>query len=471
MSGTRNVLQILPLNQGNNRYSFRAGIPQITFEIPKTLKILNGKSLRINGTMNVYLGDDSRPQNRMQTDSSANDGQSAQIDCRSGMSSVIDYVQIQNLNGQTYEFNKSYNRLAQAIMPTSESFTSYSSAGMTATFGAAGKNKGQGRMCERPFSFSLPLLSGFLQGTSGIDLQLVQGLLITVQLQSPENCLQNNFWHSSETDVNAVTILGSGAYYEITDVLLSAEVEIPSPQGRQAMLNNSRGSWAYDAYNSFYTTLASADHSALLNINTRQTKAIVANMIPSTFLNNYNYPSGLCTQLLETSTSAAGPIPASSPKLTDGVTQKFYVFTRGGLRVPLDFELRSENTQEEGTPDSHKNYTELNTLREVWNLSNFLKSTRTELSLPHKDSLGARVPPAFDYNNNRLNETLQDAEQQYLIGVNYDHISNLGISFVGTPVGVRIVSSLSANTPHSIFLFVKHQNVIALDNGRVSIIE
>ena len=38
------------------------------------------------------------------------------------------------------------------------------------------------------------------------------------------------------------------------------------------------------------------------------------------------------------------------------------VFTKGGLRIPLDFEVQSEDTQAEGVADSLKNKVELNAI-------------------------------------------------------------------------------------------------------------
>ena len=59
----REVLQILPTNVGSGIFSPRAGLPQIIFEIPRFPKIMNGKSLRINGTFTALAAEGVPPNN------------------------------------------------------------------------------------------------------------------------------------------------------------------------------------------------------------------------------------------------------------------------------------------------------------------------------------------------------------------------------------------------------------------------
>ena len=63
-----------------------------------------------------------------------------------------------------------------------------------------------------------------------------------------------------------------------------------------------------------------------------------------------------------------------------------------------------------------------------------------------------------------------DGEQVYNIGVSYDHITENGLNFKGNPLGIRIQSDLTAGTPHSLFVFIKHKNTIVFKNGQVSVL-
>ena len=63
MNFRREVLQIQPTNLGSGVFGSRNGLPQIIFEIPRVPKIMDGKSLRINGTMTCLASEGQVPQN------------------------------------------------------------------------------------------------------------------------------------------------------------------------------------------------------------------------------------------------------------------------------------------------------------------------------------------------------------------------------------------------------------------------
>ena len=54
---TREFIQINPTNLGDGKFSDRSGLNQLIFDIPRVPKIMNGKSLRINGQFKVLAGD------------------------------------------------------------------------------------------------------------------------------------------------------------------------------------------------------------------------------------------------------------------------------------------------------------------------------------------------------------------------------------------------------------------------------
>ena len=142
-------------------------------------------------------------------------------------------------------------------------------------------------------------------------------------------------------------------------------------------------------------------------------------------------------------------------------------FTKGGLRIPLDFELVSRETQSEGVADSFKNWESINSIRPSWSVANMLKSLRTDLSNPLSDTIQAR------FSRQRPSFVEEDNRQQYNIGVNYDHITENGLDFRGNPLGIRIQSTLPSGTsikPHSIFLYILHKNTIVFQDGMVNVI-
>jgi hypothetical protein len=53
MTTRRQYIQVLPTNLGDGVFSDRNGLAQVIFELPSVAKIMNGKSLRINGTFTL----------------------------------------------------------------------------------------------------------------------------------------------------------------------------------------------------------------------------------------------------------------------------------------------------------------------------------------------------------------------------------------------------------------------------------
>lgn len=458
----REVLQILPTNLGSGVFGARNGLPQIIFEIPRFPKVMNGKSLRINGTFQAFASTGVTPNNSTTFFNNAAGNNDVFIDGRTAISSVVDVLSIQNLEGATYETIKNYNRMCASLQPLNESTGNYLNGGVDGLYGALGKEVSMAAKCDNKFEFSLPLLAGYLNQV--IDLQLTKGCRIVINL-SPDNfVMRNTKWRNPAS--NGGTTLG-GAYYELSNLSLSVTCEDPPAPAKQAMIANTRGSWDYDCYSSFYNVIQSSDHNAIININTGRTIATIMNLVPSKFLNNYNYNSQWTSQLL---TEDAAGILKNRVVMTD------LTFTKGGLRIPLDFETDSRLAQTNGTSTSFKNFEELNAIRNVWSLSNFTKSLATELSLPKSNAVanGNALGQAKFSLQNGYSINDEDRIQQYNLGVSYDQITYNGLDFRGTPLGIRIQSVAPSGTqlrPHSLFVFVKHKNTIVFENGQVRVIQ
>tara|TARA_R110000765_G_scaffold142664_1_gene243888 strand:+ start:1060 stop:2388 length:1329 start_codon:yes stop_codon:yes gene_type:complete len=441
MNRTKELIQIKPTNNGTGSYSFSGGSPQIEFNISKMPKYCVGSSLRINGRINVYLADGTtRPIN----DNEADQVNVAFLDPRTGMSSVIDFISIANQEGQTYEMIKNYNKLCASLQQKHTSLSDYIEGGQNISYGANGKNNQQGLMNMKENTFSLKLLCGFLN--SGlIDLNLVGGLHIVLQL-APDNFVLNNLFWTDNASVN------TGMKYVLSDLELTFDAINPTTDEKTAMLANTKGEWEYNSFSNFYNVLASSDHTTTLNINTARTLGITCNMLPSKFLNNYSYNSQMCLQPL--AVNGVGTLRVRVP--VNEIT-----FTRGGLREPLDFEVISRTSQDEQTADAQREYVASNSINKIWKTTRFIKDLRTQLSLDRTATQAGRYATTVGGN---------DGIQAYHFGVSYDHITENGVSFKGVPLGLRIQSDLISNEPHSIFLFVKHKNTIVIDNDMVRII-
>jgi hypothetical protein len=456
--GRREVLIINPTNISDGKFSDRNGLNQIIFEIPRASKVLNGKSLRISGTMTLKNGAGDSPENgknfygnsTTQTDPPEKD---FFIDGRTSLHSSIETLSIQNLEGATYSTIKNYNRLVSSILPLANSVYDYQN-GEDLASGGLGKDSLTARKCDNSFDFCIPLYEGLLQGQP-LDLMLVKGLKIVITLSSSNYVIHNNYWRNIAS--SSATASG-GAYYELSDVLLTTETEVPPADQQEAMMENKNGIFEYETYTNMYNVLQSTDHSVSLNINTSRTLGVIGNMIPSEWINNYKYNSSQTLQ----------PLAENGNQILDNrIVVDLATYTRGSLRQPLDFEVKSEKPQEEGVADSGKNWEELNVLTREWLVSSLTKSLQTELSNPLSNIQQAR------YSRTRQAIVDEDKRQQYNIGVGMDWITENGMNYKGVPFGTRIKLKFTNNEkldPHSIFFFVKHKNTIEFNNGMVNVL-
>ena len=450
MNSRRELLQVIPTNLGaKNEFSpSRNGLQTVVFQIPKLPRVMIGRTLRINGTFGIFKSSGLKSDNaNLWLDEAPLD--SISIDGRIGVSSCIDSLSIQNLRGATYSNVKNYNRLCSSIVPLNQSFNNYIN-GCDEEYGQ-GKQVTQAKRCDKDFDFSLPILDGFLQADP-IDMYLTEGLQLTLSL-SPDNFVINNtYWRNQQATTP------NGAFYKWSDLVLSVETEVPDEAGQQAMMSNNRGLMTYRTYSSFYSVILSNQYNISMLFNTRNTTALIGNISPSEWINNYQYNSSMTPQLLYKS-DATGV-------LNNNIRVNSFTYQKAGVRTPYDFEIRSEKTQDEGTADSVKNLTEIEAIRDGWDIYNFYKSLETELSNPLTDTKLNK----FDRSKYAIN--YQDKENAYMIGVSYDKLGS-GVDFRNQPFSLRLQSELPADQsfqPHSLYLFVQAENQIVFDNGMVNVI-
>tara|TARA_R110001592_G_scaffold186157_3_gene430475 strand:- start:990 stop:1475 length:486 start_codon:yes stop_codon:yes gene_type:complete len=158
--------------------------------------------------------------------------------------------------------------------------------------------------------------------------------------------------------------------------------------------------------------------------------------------------------------------PNAAGRLTNQLNLEELTFTKGGLRIPLDFEVRTLEEERLGVATSQKNFEELNAVRNVWAMSSFMKDLRTELSLNLNNTVAGEA---------RFTDSMTENDAQTVnnIGVKYDGITANGLNFKGTPLGLRLQSQPPAGValqPHSLFAFVYHKNTIMFQNGQVQVI-
>ena len=485
----REVLQIKPTNQSDGIYSFNNGSPQIEFDIPRVPKFLLGKTLRINGTFNLGTGVTAgavagdplgqlRPKNGY-TAGAASDGRKVRIDGRIGVQSTIDFVSISNLNGQSFEMIKNYNRLCASLQPKDYDVIDYFSGGTDMIMGATGKDINTGRLCNKPFDFSIPIRAGIFEGDdTPINLQLVNGLHIVLQLASDAFATFNTAWEVGSANDDSGT-LGSGASYQLSNITLTAEVVVPPAEAMASIVSNpSPEAFDYVAYSNYYNVLQTTDHTSVININTSRTIGFTMNMVPSQYVNNRYFNSSMTLPLVSARSAAAESAPGVIKNLApiQAVT-----YTRGGVRIPLDFVVDPSEAQEENVTSGSLEFTTLNNIQKVYTRHHLMKNLQTELGLP--STFGGIAANSRSSGRYEDSAELADNIPAFDLGVSFDHITENGIDFRGNPLGIRLQADFydgAGATPQtrvsptvtSLYLYVKHKNSIIFDtNGGVRVIQ
>ena len=440
----REILQIRPTNQSDGIYSFNGGAPQLEFDIPRVPKYLLGKTLRINGTFEVFMGDgvgailgdstQARPKNSINLGSAT---RQLRIDSRIGVASCIDYVSIANQSGQSFEMIKNYNRLVSSLNPKDYDMRDLFCGGMDIISGATGKQDNTGRLCNKPFDFSIPIRAGIFEGDdTPLNLQLINGLHIVLQL-APNTFVLNNrcFLLGAGQDTSGQQ--GTGGNYQLSNVSLSFEAVVPPPDAVNAIVNSPNPeAFDYVAYTNFYNVLQTTDHTSIMNINTSRTIGFTCNMIPSAYVNNYDFNSSMT-------------LPPVKIR---------------GVRMPLDFVINAQESQDQQTPDGQLQFTTLNNIQKVFTRHHLLKSTQTELGLPMTDTV--------DHGRSFNEPQKADNVPCFDVGVSFDQITENGINFKGMPLGMRIQTDFGSDAVSvlSLYLYIKHKNTIMFgSNGAVQV--
>tara|TARA_R100000231_G_C5330531_1_gene166357 strand:- start:14698 stop:16086 length:1389 start_codon:yes stop_codon:yes gene_type:complete len=453
----REVLQVNPVNLGTGVFSDRNGFNQIIFELPRKAVIADGKTLRISGRFAVKDGNDAFPENDgnfygnalVQSDPPSND---FYIDGRTGVHSCIETLSIQNLEGATYSTIKQYNRLMSSVLPLEKSILDYQNGGVDIDHGGQAKDVTTALKCDNFIHFSIPIYDGLIMGQP-LDMYLLKGLRIVITLANSSYVVQNNFWRDSQSSSAKAN---GGAFYELDQLRLSIATETQPADVTEAIMKNENAVLEYNTYSSFYNVVSSNDANVSININTGRTLGVIGNMVPSSWINNYDYPSQ----------ATMPPLYESGNRYDYKFDQQGQTFFKGGLRLPLDFVVDSEESQKEDNSDAMRVKTALNAITKEWSMDKLIQSLKTELSNPPATNEQAR------FTRDRQEITEEDKKSQYNIGVGYDWITENGSNFKNQPFGLQYKFSVGDQSlaPHSLYLFVKHKNTLVFQNGAVQVL-
>jgi hypothetical protein len=431
-------LEIVPSNvTSNGKLSFKNGQPVVQFIIGEQERYLLGESIRITGNFAVLNGEGAL--------GSAN--ASLSMDGRTSLYSTIDQLVIKSqATNQTIEHIRNYNRMMSSFKATTSDLgagLSYANATGLEVLNSKAIKSGvvdnAKSLQTRPMTFSLSLPCGLFNGSPPIPLSRewgLGGLIIEVHL-SPDN----NVLFSTDAGNNI-----SNAFYEYSNVALTCEVQTPAPADLVSLQKSgsSGQTFEYNSISSYYTTFNSTNAIINFSLGLSRVLSVFCNFITSSYINNRNF-NGMSTYY---------------PKKASGevATINQVVFTRGGERLPLDYNIdaiqRNDPTNDFPDAQIYRNY-----INSVQSFQDNMKN----MNCPENSRLVAGAP--------------KDTYQKFIdgganvgVGVAFDTISNQGLDFRTVNFGLNMDTDLTDDNPSSVYMFVKSKQTLVFNPNGIQII-
>lgn len=436
-------VSITPNNQpSNNTYSFKGGNPIITIQIASANKLLKASSVRLNGKLSVFQASGDTPNNQ---NAKGTGVKNVQLNDRVGVNSVIQNVVLSSeQTNQTLESIRQYGRLVASIVPSLNSQETFMNEHSLTSL-AMGVDRPSSILINNKVSFSIPIYAGMLQ--SGVSIPLgtngVRGLNIQIELASDQMVLFGN---------DAST--GLGAYYEISDVTLTADLLVPDAAGQQQLSVAGTGAFSYNSFNSLYSVINSSDSTQQYNLANSNVLSVIHNFLPVPHANNYSQDS-FSTDMLSNKNSNTGAY--GEKVVLDKVS-----FTRGGVKLGLDYELESKVSSEEDRPETGVLVNFLNAFRPLYNLFSMVNNNQGIGYGGNQLAVYSRQPQKLT--------SVDVGKRNFGIGIACDNISRVGVSFRGQNYATRIQSSLNTMTaynansvdvsPNAIYTYVLARNTL-----------
>tara|TARA_R110000824_G_scaffold242320_2_gene430985 strand:+ start:270 stop:1604 length:1335 start_codon:yes stop_codon:yes gene_type:complete len=439
-------IEIAPTNvPANGKISFKNGHPVIQFLIGASDHLLLGSSIRLCGDIKCYLkttgggGVATEP-------TAASSADALSMDCLSGVYSTFDQLVIKNV-GQfsTIEHIKNYNRFMASYMPVSTSVEDamghFGETALTMPNHSLMKSKvvdwsGHGTSTKRN-DFSVHLPCGMFLGQQPIFVgeNGINGIVIEIHL-APDS----DVFMPKDGGVDGSTL--TDAFYEFTNLKLTAELIAPAPDQLQQLNSKAGNTYQYNSISSYYTSLNSALSVVNFNLGLKNVLGVFANFIEASRINNWNY-NGMDTRFLHNSDNSAAYI-------------KNITFTRGGVKFPDNFDTQ---TLQKDNPSNTT--TDPAVIRQFINaITQYSKMSRTQIS------------PYNTYQNaDATDGAFIDGRTIGGIGMAYDQVSGQGVDFSKQNWGCQIECNLITDSPTAMYLFVHNKQTLVFNKSGLQILK
>lgn len=429
--------EILPSNQpANNTYSFRGGNPIIELTIPAQAKFLRPSSVRINGTLRLNRADGTLVNNNDAKGGGANE---VKLNSRVGVHSCFQNVVLSSeATNQSLEAIRQYGRLVSSILSSTHSEQDFMSE-KSCVANMNGLSDATANLVNNEVRFSVPLYCGMLQGGNPIPLSMngINGLKVNLELASDPQVLSGG---------NAAD--NAGAFYQLKDISISGDLLVPDEKGQAQLSVAGSGAFQYNSYSSLYSVLNSNDSTQTYNLANSQVLSVFHTFLPVSHANNYGHDAFTNNALRNTD--------ATGTNYNADATLKKVSFSRGGVKLGLDYEVDVENNSTEGLPETQVLQQYLNAFQDYSNLSRVINNKQL-LSYGGKDKVPYKDVLTFA---RQVGVDSDAGARNFGVGLAMDRVSDMGMSFKGQSYATRIVSDLDGKSPNAIYSFVLAKNTL-----------
>jgi len=472
---TSRFIQLRPDNVNSDAViSFKAGFPVLSFTIQSQDAILDPRSIRINGNLEVYRDNLPNPTPVLASDDTVQAGPNppaapvcaVTMDNRLGIYAMWDQLVVRhNKTKQVVEHIRHYNRYLQSylgltsskqdlmthmnntalIEPNSESMrvnVVSSAVGRTAAMGAT----------KKPFSCHLP--SGFSMSGNSINLMesSVGGFQIELHLSPDANCLF--------ALTGAVNAANSDAHYRLSDLSLSCEVhDIPQSEMAQ-MAGQTSGALDFNTISSVYTSFNTTNAQLQYTLGLKNLQSVFMSFVPSNAINTLVH-NGLATYY-----------PAVNDIAGDAVDFKNVQFLRGGQKYPVDFDMVTNVNDPQNTTVPGDNGGTL-TASDSQLAKQFAEAIIPEYMLDRSSIKPQNLNRNFDWQVNGTQvssyKQIPDGGGLFGIGMRYSQF-NMGQDFSTQQWGVALDNTLVTDRPQSVFIYFKNKSTLVWSPNGIQVL-
>ena len=447
---TSRYVEIRPDNvPANNKVSFKNGFPVISFTIQSQQGLLDPRTIRICGKLNVYKDNLATPTPVIPADTNQ-----ITMDNRLGIFNVMEQLIIRhNKSKMICEHVRHYNKMLSSYLGVSSSkddlMTHLNSTALCmpnadAFFESVVCNNATGTQ-RKEFSAHLP--SGFMMSGNMINLMpnSFGGIQVEIHLEADANALYSRIG-STTTHHNV-----ADAHYTLEDLKLTCEIADIPPEQMSAMSSQTSGAMEFNTITSLYTAINSANAQLQYSLGLSKVQSAYMSFCPSRNINTLTQ-NGLAT---------------TYPSNSDNSLVHFnrVQFLRGGVKYPMDFDITTNADISENA----------GTLVADSQLAKQFVSAIIPEKATDRTTIGA-VNLNRNYTMDISSTTIPkyteiaDGGALFGIGVRYSQF-NGGQDFKDQQWGVSLESNLTSDNPQSVFIFVKSKASLLYSPNGVQLIQ